>query len=241
MNMQLIPAIDLLNGQCVRLERGNFNSIIEYSEKPIDIAKKYADIGVKQIHLVDLEGALKGQLMAYDLIEQIVYHSKAKIDAGGGIRNLEEIQRLFALGVDQVNIGTKIIENDPQILESLGKLDPSRIILCLDSNNGRVQTNAWLTSSQYSVEDLIKLNFERGFSNYMCTDIAKDGMLQGPAYDLYRDLRIKFPNIKLIASGGVANTADLENLDQVGVDAVIVGRAIYEGKISIDDLRRYAC
>lgn len=239
--MQLIPAIDLLNGKCVRLERGNFNSIIEYSENPIDIAKKYADIGVKQIHVVDLEGALKGHLMAYDLIEQIVYHSKAKIDAGGGIRNFDEIQRLFSVGVDQVNIGTKIIENDSQILESLSQVDPRKIILCLDSNNGRVQTHAWLSSSQYSVEDLIKLNFERGFSNYMCTDIAKDGMLQGPAEGFYRELRLKFPNIKLIASGGVASRSDLKNLDQIGVDAVIVGRAIYEGKISIDDLRRYAC
>lgn len=233
--MLIFPAIDIINGMCVRLTQGDYTRETVYREDPLEVAKEFEAAGFTHLHLVDLDGARAGRVVNWQVVESICTHTKLKVDMGGGIKTQDDLQHLFDAGVSQANLGSIAVRN-PEIvygwLESFG----DRIILSADVRGKQVAISGWQEASSLDVFELIDMYISKGIAYVTCTDISTDGTLQGPAIALYEELLERFPKTKLIASGGVGSADHLRRLTSTGVYGVIVGKAIYEGKISLEDL-----
>lgn len=234
--MRIIPAIDIIDGKCVRLSQGDYNRKVIYNENPLEVAKMFEASGINFLHLVDLDGAKSGQVINWKVLEQIANQTTLHVDFGGGVKTDEAIKLVFDAGAKQVNIGSLAVSNSEKVLEWLGAFGAEKMILSADVNGSKVAVSGWVEDSGVELEDLISQYTSKGLKYAVCTDISKDGMLQGPSFELYKKTLQTFPKLKLIASGGVASIADVKALRELEMDGVIVGKAIYEGNITLKDL-----
>ncbi len=235
--MRIIPAIDIIDGKCVRLTKGNYDTKKVYDENPLKVAKAFEDNGIQYLHLVDLDGAKSKHVVNYKTLELIASKTSLKVDFGGGLRSDNDLRIAFECGAIQIT-GGSIAANNPELfLTWLAKYGSEKIILGADCNNRKISTDGWLESSELDVIDFIKDYEQKGVIQVICTDIAKDGMLQGASYELYAEI-IANTKINLIASGGVSSIKDLDQLKNIGCKGAIVGKAIYEGKITLKELQQ---
>ncbi|WCO03223.1 1-(5-phosphoribosyl)-5-[(5-phosphoribosylamino)methylideneamino]imidazole-4-carboxamide isomerase [Psychroserpens ponticola] len=238
--MRIIPAIDIIEGKCVRLTNGDYNTKKIYNENPVEVAKEFEASGIQYLHLVDLDGAKAKHIVNYKVLEQISSKTNLKIDFGGGLKTDEDLHIAFNSGAKQIT-GGSIAVNKPEIFERwLSKYGGVKIMLGADCNNEKIAVNAWLEDSDMEVIPFIKSYENKGINYVICTDIAKDGMLEGPSFDLYKRILNESKSIKLIASGGVTSLNDLNALEDLGCEAAIIGKALYEGKILLRDLEIYS-
>lgn len=239
--IEIIPAIDIINGECVRLSQGDYSRKTIYASSPLDMARVYADAGIRRLHLVDLDGAKAGYPLNLDILRKIAAENIIKIEWGGGIKDRRGLEAVLDAGADYAIIGSLAVKNPELMEEWLQEFGGNRIILGADIRNGKVSVNGWLEDSPLSVSDLIDRFLPFGLKEVICTDISKDGMLEGPSVQLYLDLAKKYPDITFTVSGGVSSMGDIMELDALGLPRVIVGKAIYENRISLNDLKKYAC
>jgi len=235
--MRIIPAIDIIDGKCVRLVQGDFNKIKMYREDPVEVAKEFEDADLEYLHLVDLDGAKQGKVVNWDVIEDIQAKTALKVDFGGGIKTTEEVDRLLDLGINQINIGSIAVAKPALFSQWLRKYGSENFILSSDVRDENILINGWTAATEINLFDLISQFIKDGLEYVCSTDVKTDGMLEGPNFILYRKLKSQFPKIKIIASGGISSVRDLEELQYIHVDAAIVGKAIYEGKIKLPELR----
>lgn len=235
--MRIIPAIDIIDGKCVRLSKGDYSTKKVYSESPLEVAKEFEANGITYLHLVDLDGAKSKQIINNKTLELIAAKTNLIIDFGGGLKSDKDVKIAFDCGATQIT-GGSIAANNPEIfMRWLIKYGNDKIILGADCKNRKIATNGWLETSEEDVVDFITAYKVKGIVNVICTDIAKDGMLKGPSIELYTEI-ISKTNINLIASGGVSSIKDLEKLVRIGCEGAIVGKAIYEGKITLKELQK---
>ena len=240
MSFYIIPAIDLIDGKCVRLTQGDYNQKKVYNENPVEVAKSFEDVGIKRLHLVDLDGAKAKEIVNWKVLEAISSQTNLTIDFGGGVRTDKDIEIAFNSGASQVT-GGSIAVNNPQIFEKwLNQYGSEKLILGADAKAGKIAINGWQEGTELPTISFIKQYVEKGVSYAICTDIEKDGMQQGPSFELYNDILKEIPSLKLIASGGVSSIEDLEKLAENGLYGAIVGKAIYEGAISLKELANFA-
>lgn len=237
--MRIIPAIDIIDGKCVRLTQGDYAQKKIYNESPLEVAKMFEDAGLRYLHLVDLDGAKAGKVVNWKVIEDLTTQTSMTIDFGGGIKTTEEISRLLEAGIRQVNLGSIAVKQPERVFDWIKYFGAEQIILSADVKDRLVQISGWQENASMTIDDLVSQYSRKGISSVVCTDIATDGMLTGPNVKLYRNLIATFPEISWVASGGVSDIADLNELVNIGVDGVIIGKAIYEGKISLDQLANF--
>jgi phosphoribosylformimino-5-aminoimidazole carboxamide ribotide isomerase len=233
--MRIIPAIDILDGKCVRLTKGDYATQKIYNENPLEVAKEFEQNGIQHLHLVDLDGAKSKHIVNHNVLETIAKNTSLKIDFGGGIKSDEDVKIAFECGASQITAGSIVVQNPAVFLAWLEKYGSEKIILGADWNNRKIATHGWLESSEKEVVEFIVEYEQKGIRYVVCTDIAKDGMLQGTSNDLYQEVLLK-TNVKLIASGGVSSIEDLIKLKEIGCNGAIVGKAIYEKKITLKEL-----
>jgi phosphoribosylformimino-5-aminoimidazole carboxamide ribotide isomerase len=234
--MRLIPAIDIIQGQCVRLSKGDFNTKKVYNLNPLEVAKSFEDNGIKHLHLVDLDGAKSQHIVNYKILESICTKTNLKVDFGGGLKSDDDLRIAFESGAHQIT-GGSIAVKQPEIFNAwLQDYGSDKIILGADCKDQKIATSGWLETSALNVISFIKDYEEKGISYVICTDISKDGMLEGTSNELYEKI-INETNVKLIASGGVSNIDDLVQLKALGCEGAIIGKAIYEGKITLKQLQ----
>lgn len=231
--MKIIPAIDIIDGKCVRLTQGNYSQCKIYSESPLEVAKAFEEVGVSRLHLVDLDGAKAAGVINLGVLKEICKHTHLSVDFGGGIKTDDDLQKVFEAGADFACIGSIAQTRIEKTTEWLSRYGEERIIIGADVWNTKVCIRGWKKVTDTTIFDLIEAYGGR-IRNLMCTDITRDGMLTGPALDLYRELLRRYPEIYLIASGGVGSYEDLEQLECLGIKAAIVGKAIYEKKIILE-------
>ncbi|MBR9846132.1 MAG: 1-(5-phosphoribosyl)-5-[(5-phosphoribosylamino)methylideneamino]imidazole-4-carboxamide isomerase [Algicola sp.] len=238
--MRIIPAIDIIDGKCVRLSKGDYSTKKIYNENPIEVAKEFEGAGMQYLHLVDLDGAKANHIVNYKVLEQITSKTSLKIDFGGGLKSDEDLHIAFNSGAKQITGGSVAVKN-PKLFEGwLTKYGSTKIILGADSNSGKIAVSGWQEDSNKDVIPFIKSYENIGIKYVICTDIAKDGMLEGPSFDLYKRILTESRDIKLIASGGVTSLSDLNALEDLGCEAAIIGKALYEGRIKLRDLETYS-
>lgn len=237
--MRIIPAIDIINGECVRLSKGDYNKKTIYSKNVLDVAKNFEDNGIQFLHLVDLDGAKENRIINYKTLEQISSKTSLIIDFGGGLKSEEDIKIAFESGAKQVTLGSVAVKNPELFLETLEKYGKEKIILGADAKKEKIAVSGWLEASEMNIYDFIKEKTEDGIQYVISTDIDKDGMLEGPSFDLYEKIIAKNPNIKLIASGGITSTNDLVQLNSIGCEGAIIGKALYENRITFNDLKPF--
>jgi phosphoribosylformimino-5-aminoimidazole carboxamide ribotide isomerase len=233
--MRLIPAIDLIDGQCVRLTKGDYSTKKVYSANPLEVAKQLESHGIQYLHLVDLDGAKAKKIINQKVLEQIATQTNLKIDFGGGLQSNEDLKIAFESGATQITGGSIAVTNPTLFTEWLAIYGAHKIILGADCNNRKIATHGWQKSSNLDVVSFIDNYTQRGVQYVICTDIAKDGMLQGSSEGLYTEI-LKTTSAQLIASGGVSSIQDIKNLKRIGCEGVIIGKAIYEGNISLKEL-----
>lgn len=237
--IEIIPAIDIIDGKCVRLTKGDYSTKKVYNEDPVEVAKMFEGYGVKRLHTVDLDGAKSQHVVNYRTIEKIADHTNLIIDFGGGIKTDEDLDIAFGSGASMVTIGSVAVKK-PELFESwLEKYGDNKIILGADVKNGLISINGWKEEGNDELIPFLRNYINKGVDNVLCTDISKDGMLQGPAIDLYEKIMALFPNLHLIASGGVSCIEDIDKLEESGIPAVVFGKAIYEGKIKMEELVQF--
>lgn len=234
--MKIIPAIDIIDGKCVRLSKGDYETIVIYNENPLEVAKKFEDHGITYLHLVDLDGAKSNRIINYKILEQIASKTALKIDFGGGLKSDEDLKIAFECGANQITGGSIAVKNSELFLNWLATYKSEKIILGADALNKKIAVSGWLEDSKEDLIPFIQNYKNMGIEYVICTDIAKDGMLQGPSFALYSEILETIPGIKLIASGGIATYEDLPKLAQLGCEGTIIGKAIYEGKITLKQL-----
>lgn len=235
--MRIIPAIDILNGKCVRLTKGDYGSQKIYNENPLEVAKEFEANGIKYLHLVDLDGAKAKTVINYSILHDISSKTSLKIDFGGGINTDEDLNIAFENGASQVTVGSIAVNNETIFLEWLQRFGADKIILGADCNNRKIVSDAWTSNSEVEVIEFVSEYSDKGVKYVICTDVSKDGMLAGPSVDLYSGILSK-TDVELIASGGVSNIKDIVALEKIGCEGVIIGKAIYEGKISLNKLQQ---
>ncbi|MDZ4663243.1 MAG: 1-(5-phosphoribosyl)-5-[(5-phosphoribosylamino)methylideneamino]imidazole-4-carboxamide isomerase [Bacteroidota bacterium] len=235
----IIPAIDIIDGKCVRLSQGDYNKKTIYNENPLEVAKQFEAIGIKRLHLVDLDGAKKGEVVNFKVLDKIANHTGLKIDFGGGIKTDESIQGIFNAGADMATIGS-IAVKDPELFYSwIKKYGSMKILLGADVKEEKIAISGWLEETKLTVFDHLKRNIENGLTQAFCTDVSKDGMLQGPSMVLYLKILEQFPQLNFIASGGVSKMNDVFELEKIGCNGVIIGKALYEGNITTNELKDF--
>lgn len=233
--MRIIPAIDIIGGKCVRLTKGDYSTQKVYSENPLDIAKAFEDLGIKYLHVVDLDGARSKQIVNYKTLEMLASKTGLQIDFGGGIKSENDVKTAFECGAKQITVGSVAAQDPDLMLKWLLKYGADKIILGADCKNRMIATNGWLESSSLEVIDFIK-EFSKNAGKYsIVTDIDKDGMLQGSAFDLYEQI-LSATKISLVASGGITTIEDVQKLKNLGCEGAIIGKAIYEGTINLEEL-----
>ena len=236
--MKVIPAIDIIDGKCVRLSKGDYDTKKIYHENPLVIAKEYEAHGIQYLHLVDLDGAKAKTIKNLKTLEMLASQTNLVIDFGGGIKTRESLESAFNAGANQVTIGSIAVENSELCEEWIIEFGAEKLILGADCLDRKIKTSGWLTDSDLDVLDLIKSYQRKGLKEVICTDISKDGMLEGPSFELYQEI-LKQSEIALIASGGISSMHDLEDLKEIGCSGAIIGKAIYEGKISLKELQKF--
>ena len=237
--MEIVPAIDMIEGRSVRLSQGDLNKSKEHDASPLEMAKRYEDVGVRRLHLVDLDGARAGIPQNLRNLEQIASATSLEVEWGGGVRSRESIASVLNAGAAGVICGSLALQEPRLFSAFLKEYGEERIILGADISGGKIATKGWLEISSSTIEEVIELFLKDGLKRVICTDISKDGMLQGPAVELYSALMERFPTMHLTASGGVGSMADLENLEAAGVPAAIVGKAIFEERITLKEIERW--
>lgn len=243
--MRIIPAIDIIDGKCVRLSKGDYNTKKIYNENPFEVAKSFEDAGIQYLHLVDLDGAKSSSIINHKVLEQIATKTKLKIDFGGGLKTNEDLKIAFESGANQITGGSIAVKNQTLFKEWINQYGTEKIILGADANNRKIAVSGWLEESNEDVIPFIQNYQLNGISYVICTDIAKDGMLEGPSFDLYQDIISQcvtssgVEKIKLIASGGISTFDELPKLAELGCEGTIIGKAIYEGRISLKQLENF--
>ncbi len=238
--MKIIPAIDILDNKLVRLEKGDYNSAKVYSDNPLDMACTYSDLGFEWLHIVDLSGAKSGKLFIKELISRIKRETKIKIQVGGGIRNLNDAKMLIDKGVDRLVIGSISITDKEEFERIISEIGSEKIIVSVDVKDNSVMIKGWTLNSEIRLNDHIDYCLTKNVKAFLCTDIKKDGMLTGPNTDLYKNLVKEFPSAEFIASGGISSVQDLISLKELNLYAAVVGKAIYENKIDLKELKKIA-
>jgi phosphoribosylformimino-5-aminoimidazole carboxamide ribotide isomerase len=237
--IEIIPAIDIMDGKCVRLTQGDFEQKTKYNDNPLEVAKAFEQAGIRRLHLVDLDGARKKQIVNHHVIESIAKNTHLHIDFGGGLQSDKDLEIAFNSGAKQIT-GGSIAINNPNLFQTwLDKYGSGRIILGADAKNGMIAVSGWQEVTKISVFRLIEDFREKGIKYIICTDVAKDGLLAGPSFELYKEIMLRFPDIKLIASGGVTTIGDIERLEEMGIFGAIIGKAYYEGRIKLEELKRF--
>lgn len=237
--IEIIPAIDLIDGKCVRLTQGDYSQKKIYNENPIEVAKMFQDAGISRLHLVDLDGAKAQHIVNYIVLERITSKTDLIVDFGGGLKSDDDLRIAFECGASMVTGGSIAVKNPEKFTGWIEKYGSEKIMLGADVKNMKIAVSGWMEDTDIELIPFLETYQKRGISKIICTDISKDGMLEGPSIELYRDIIRKLPDVFLIASGGVSSIADIEILHDCGVPAVIFGKAIYEGKIKLKDLSRF--
>ena len=234
--IELIPAIDIIDGKCVRLTKGDYCSKKVYDLNPLDIAKEVEALGYSRLHMVDLDGAKSSHVVNIKVLHEVASRTNLKIDFGGGIKSDDDMEAVLQNGAAYATVGSVAVKQ-PEVMERwIGHYGADRLILGADVKDGRISINGWQENSCVSLIPFIRDYYDKGLRQVLCTDISKDGMLQGTAVGLYRDIMAKFPDLHLIASGGVSNEQDIDMLNEAGIPAVVFGKAIYEEKINLKEL-----
>lgn len=236
--INIIPAIDLINGKCVRLTKGDYNQKKQYDASPLDMALRYQDVGIRRLHLVDLDGAKSSSPHNLHVLEEIATRTSLDIEWGGGIKSDEALRDAFNAGAHHLIIGSVAVNQPELFTHWLEQYGGNRLILGADVNDGRVAIHGWLEQSEQTIEELIDRFRPHGLREVICTDISKDGMLQGPSFDLYTHLQTAYPEQDIIVSGGISTMDDIYRLNEMNLRYVIVGKAIYEGRITLEEIRR---
>ncbi len=237
--MRIIPAIDIIDGKCVRLSKGDYNTKKIYNESPLEVAKQFEAHGVEYLHLVDLDGAKSKHIVNHKILENIASKTNLKIDFGGGLKTDNDLRIAFECGANQITGGSIAVKNTNTFKNWLSKFGTEKIILGADANNEKIAVNGWLEESDQELVPFVKNYQKEGVSYVICTDISKDGMLQGPSFNLYEKMLSEIPNIKLIASGGISTFDELPKLSKLGCEGTIIGKAIYENRISMKQLEDF--
>ena len=237
--MRIIPAIDIINGQCVRLTKGDYSTKKVYNENPLEVAKMFEDIGINHLHVVDSDGAKAHHIINHKILETIATKTRLKVDFGGGLKSDEDLKIAFESGANQITGGSIAVKNPSKFLDWLETYGSDKIILGADCLDQKIAIQGWQEESDQEVLEFIKDYVTKGISYVICTDIAKDGMLQGPSFDLYETILNTITPVKLIASGGISNFDELPKLADLGCEGVIIGKAIYEGNIALKQLETY--
>ena len=235
MKIELIPAIDIINGQCVRLTKGDYDQKTGYGN-PLDMALEFERIGYKRLHVVDLDGAKSKHIVNDAVLREITSQTNLVVDFGGGIKTDEDLEKAFAAGASMVTVGSIAVTQPELFMGWLEKYGAERIILGADVRNGKISINGWKEDSSEDLLPFLQKYIDAGVKNVLCTEISKDGTLAGPAIELYREVMEAYPELHLIASGGVSSMEDIKALDQAGIPAVVFGKAIYEGRIDLRQL-----
>lgn len=237
--MHIIPAIDLIDGKAVRLTQGDYRQKTEYSARPLEVAQQFEDGGLTRLHLVDLDGAREKRVVNYKVLELIASKTRLLVDFGGGVQSDDDLKIAFECGAKQVTGGSVAVKN-PDLFESwLTQYGGDKIILGADARNEKIAVSGWEEATTVWVYDFVEKWVEKGAKYTISTDVAKDGLLQGPSFDLYRNIQDKAPDLNIIASGGVSNMGDIERLAEMKLFGVIVGKAIYEGRVTLKDLQAF--
>ena len=237
--MRIIPAIDIINGQCVRLTKGDYSTKKVYNENPLEVAKMFEGVGIEYLHVVDLDGAKAQHIINYKVLESIASNTNLKIDFGGGLKSDEDLKIAFNSGATQITGGSIAVKNPQLFLDWLETYGADKIVLGADCLDQKIAIQGWQEESDKEVTEFISSYVNKGISYVICTDISKDGMLQGPSFELYQTLLKSIPPFKLIASGGISCFEELPKLKELGCEGVIIGKAIYEGNISLKQLETY--
>lgn len=237
--IEIIPAIDIIKGKCVRLSQGDFQTQKIYSESPVDIAKQFEDAGIKRLHIVDLDGAKKGNIVNIEVLENVASQTHLKIDFGGGIKTTNDADKVFNAGASIINIGSIAIKQPSIVVEWIEKFGAEKILLGADAKEEKIVINGWQQSTEINIIDYLKGWSSKKMNTIFCTDVSKDGLLQGASINLYKKILEAIPNIHLTASGGVSSIKDIEELKEIGCSGVIIGKALYEGKITLNELKKF--
>lgn len=234
--IELIPAIDIINGQCVRLTKGDYDQKKVYNDDPAAVAKEFEQLGFRRLHIVDLDGAKSKHIVNDAVLRSITTETKLIVDFGGGIKTEEDIEKAFEAGASMVTVGSIAVTKPALFIQWLDKYGADKMILGADVRNGMISINGWKEDSKEELLPFLKKYIDAGVKNVLCTEISKDGTLQGPAVTLYREVMKAYPQLHLIASGGVSQKEDIEELEREGIPAVVFGKAIYEGRIDLKEL-----
>ncbi|SFD90286.1 1-(5-phosphoribosyl)-5-[(5-phosphoribosylamino)methylideneamino]imidazole-4-carboxamide isomerase [Flavobacterium phragmitis] len=237
--MRIIPAIDIIEGKCVRLSKGDYDTKIIYNENPLEVAKSFEAHGIDYLHLVDLDGAKSSKIVNYKILEQIATQTSLKIDFGGGLKSDDDLRIAFESGANQITGGSIAVKNRAIFEKWISEYGTDKIILGADAKDEKIAVSGWLEESNEDLVPFIQGYQSKGISYVICTDIAKDGMLQGPSFDLYSKILAEAVGIKLIASGGISTFDELPKLAELGCEGTIIGKAIYEGRITLKQLENY--
>jgi phosphoribosylformimino-5-aminoimidazole carboxamide ribotide isomerase len=234
--MEIIPAIDIIEGKCVRLTQGDYSQKKIYNEHPLEVARQFEDAGLRRLHLVDLDGAKAGAVRNWKVLEAIAGKTTLVVDFGGGIKTAADLDIVFNSGAALATVGSIAVKDSPLFVNWLQEYGSERFLLGADVRNEKIAVNGWLETTDRWVYDFIGEYIEKGVRQIFCTDVSKDGLLQGPALELYKNIVGKFPELHFIASGGVSGMDDVRRLEEVGCKGVIIGKAIYEGRITLKEL-----
>lgn len=238
--IELIPAIDIIEGKCVRLTQGDYESKKIYNEDPLEVAKMFEDYGIRRLHMVDLDGARAGHIINYRILERIATRTSLIIDFGGGLQQEDDLEIAFESGAQMVTGGSIAAKDPVTFISWIKKFGNEKIILGADAKDKKIAIHGWETTTDKELIPFIQEYYEQGITKVICTDIKKDGMLQGPSIELYKEIKEKIPFICIIASGGVSSIEDIEKLAEAGIPGVIFGKALYEGKIQLKELLRFS-
>ena len=234
--IELIPAIDIIDGQCVRLTKGDYDQKTVYRDAPAEVAREFEQLGFQRLHVVDLDGAKSKHIVNSEVLRRITTETRLTVDFGGGIKTDDDIEKAFEAGASMVTVGSIAVTQPDLFLGWLDKYGADRMILGADVRNGKISINGWKEDSAEDLLPFLKKYIDRGVKTVLCTEISKDGTLQGPAIELYRQVMAEYPQLHLIASGGVSSIDDIKALDAAGIPAVVFGKAIYEGQINLKEL-----
>lgn len=237
--IDIVPAIDIIEGKCVRLSQGDYASKKVYNEDPLEVAKEFEDNGIKRLHVVDLDGAKAGHIINYKTLEKLAGKTNLVIDFGGGLKSAEDLRIAFDSGAQMVTGGSIAVKNQGEFESWIEKYGSDKIILGADAKDGKIAVGGWIETTDQELIPFIKAYQDKGISKVICTDISKDGMLQGPSIGLYKEILSEMPDLYLVASGGVSSIVDIEQLAEAKVPAVIFGKAIYEGRIQLSELKKF--
>ena len=237
--VEIIPAIDIIEGRCVRLSQGDYAQTKVYDASPVDMAKRYADCGVKRIHVVDLDGAKSSSPRNLKTLEKMAVGADVEIEWGGGIKSEESLRALFDYGATYAIVGSVAAQNQMLFAEWLARYGGGRMVLGADVRDGKVAVNGWQQEVELTIDDLVGEFLPMGLSQVICTDISRDGMLQGPSFELYTRLQEQYGAVDFTVSGGISSMKDIEECDRLGLRKVIVGKAIYENRITLKDIERW--